>query len=190
MRMLKWMRGAIDRRTLAALATVSIIGAGGIAKLAADEIVLNEGLITTAVKPVPGDPCTYAYGSTRRPDGSPVKCGDKIARKEARVLLEKQLETDYYRPLKKCAGDLRLSIGEGAALLDMAWRLGPEKVCRSTTVRNFRAGDYDGGCKAIYLFDRLHGRKCSLPQNRNRKDGCKGVMNRLDAEYKLCTGAA
>lgn len=179
MKLLKWMRGAIERRTLSALAGVSVLAAGA--------IIANEGWIPTATIPVPGDPCTYAYGSTRRPDGSPVKCGDKIARQEARILLERQLETDYNKPLKKCIGDLRLSVGEGAALLDMAWRLGPEKVCRSTTVRMFRAGDYEGGCKAVYLFDRLHGRKCSLPENRNRKDGCKGVMNRLDAEYRLCT---
>lgn len=168
----------IDRRLFAKVT--------GASALVLASVMAHEHLVTVANIPVPNDPPTYAFGSTRRPDGSPVQVGDKISRKGAVYLLNKQMTEDYIKPLQKCGGDLELSEGEEAAMLDLAWNIGAEKVCSSTMVKKFRAKDYDGGCKAVYLFDRLHGRKCSLPQNRNRKDGCKGIMNRRDEQYKLC----
>lgn len=34
-----------------------------------------------------GDPWTYGYGSTKKADGSPVKCGDYIEKEPAKVLV-------------------------------------------------------------------------------------------------------
>ena len=170
----------IDRRLLAKIT--------GASALVLASVMAHEHFAPVATIPVPNDPPTYAFGSTRKPDGSPVQLGDKINRSDAKFLLLVQMNEEYLEPLQKCAGDLELSKGEEAALLDLAWNIGADKVCKSTMVKKFRAKDYDGGCKAIYLFDRLHGRKCSLPQNRNRKDGCKGIMNRRDEQYKLCMG--
>lgn len=178
MRMLKWMRGAIERRTLAAL--------GGASATLIAGLIAHEAFAPSAMIPVPNDPPTYAYGATVKPDGTPVKIGDKITRKEARILLERQVNDVYRAGLQQCTVGIEMSEGEADSITDLAYNIGVKNVCGSTIVKRFRAKDYDAGCKAIYLFDRLHGRKCSLPHNRNRKDGCKGIMNRRDEQYQMC----
>ena len=42
--------------------------------------------------------------------------------------------------------------------------------------------------KSILTIDKLQGRHCSRPENRYRKDGCKGLMNRRERQYNACMG--
>jgi len=37
-------------------------------------------------------------------------------------------------------------------------------------------------------ISRLQGRNCALPQNRHRKDGCNGLMNRREKQMRQCLG--
>lgn len=152
-------------------------------------LALHEGFDPVATQPVPGDPLTYGHGATVRPDGQPVQPNDTITRKEARLLLSKQVDDEYSTNVRRCLGDAVLYQWEFDAAVDLAYNIGWPKVCSSTMLRQFKAGNYDGGCKAIYLFDRLHGRKCSLPENRNRKDGCAGIMSRRDKQFLMCSEA-
>lgn len=151
-------------------------------------IATQEGFDPVATRPVPNDPLTYGHGATVRPDGQPVQAGDTITRTEARALLQKQVADTYEAEIHRCAGDVLMTQGEYNAAIDLAYNIGANKVCRSTMLRRFRAGDYEGGCRAIMLFDRLHGRKCSLPENRNRKDGCRGILSRRTKQVAMCLG--
>lgn len=151
-------------------------------------IAAHEGFNPVSVRPVPNDPLTYGHGATAKADGKPVQPGDTITRTEAKTLLQKQVDDQYAAAIRRCAGDVPMLQREFDAAVDLAYNIGWPKVCSSTMIREFRAGNYAEGCHAIYLFDRLHGRKCSVPENRNRRDGCRGIMARRDKQYSLCMG--
>lgn len=152
-------------------------------------LATQEGFDPVATQPVPNDPLTYGHGATVRPDGQPVQPGDTITRKEARALLRKQVDNDYSRNVRRCLGDTPVHQWEFDSAVDLAYNIGWPKVCGSTMIREFKAGDYEAGCRAIFLFDRLQGRKCSLPENRNRKDGCRGIMARRQQQFLMCSEA-
>lgn len=151
-------------------------------------IALHEGFDPVATRPVPNDPLTYGHGATRDAQGLPLEEGMTITRKEARALLTTQVNDDYAAHIRECAGDVLMEQHEFDAVVDLAYNIGWPKVCSSTMLREFRAGNYEAGCRAIFFFDRLHGRKCSLPENRNRKDGCRGIMARRDKQFAMCMG--
>ena len=152
-------------------------------------LAVQEGFDPVASRPVPNDPPTYGHGATVRPDGVPVKEGDTITRKEARQLLGRQVEDDYSANVRRCLGDARLHQWEFDSAVDLAYNIGWPKVCSSTMVRQFKAGNYSAGCNSIFLFSRLHGINCALPENRNRKDGCRGIMARRQQQFLMCSEA-
>jgi lysozyme len=151
-------------------------------------ILTSEGFSPVATIPVPEDVPTYGHGSTVRPDGKPVQLGDTITRTEARQLAASDVQKKFEAPIKKCAGEVLMAQGEFDALIDMAYNMGPAKVCNSSIIPKFRAGQYGEGCDAILTFDRLHGKHCRDPYNLAHINGCKGIMNRRTYEYRLCTG--
>lgn len=172
---------AINRRAVAA----SLVASGALIWT----LAMHEGFDPVATQPVPGDPLTYGHGATVRPDGLPVQANDTITRKEARLLLVRQVEDEYSANVRRCAEDALLHQWEFDAAVDLAYNIGWPKVCGSTMLREFRAGNHEAGCRAIFLFDRLHGRKCSLPENRQRRDGCAGIMARRQKQFDLCSEA-
>lgn len=153
-------------------------------------IALHEGYDPIATRPVPNDPLTYGHGATRDAQGLPLEEGVTITRKEAKALLTTQVDNDYAEHIRKCARDVLMEQYEFDAVVDLAYNIGWPKVCNSTVLREFRAGNYITGCDAIYKFSHLHGRNCALPQNRNRRDGCRGIMARRDKQYAMCMGVA
>lgn len=167
------------------------VAAGSLAASAALILALaaQEGFDSVATRPVPNDPPTYGHGATVRPNGMPVQEGDTITRKEARALLSQQVENEYSRNVRRCLGGALLYQWEFDSSVDLSYHVGWPKVCASTMVREFRAGNHEAGCRAIFLFDRLHGRKCSLPENRNRKDGCRGIIARRQKQFLMCSEA-
>lgn len=167
------------------------VAAGSLAASVALILALaaQEGFDPVARRPVPNDPPTYGHGATVRPDGQPVKDGDTITRKAARELITRQVEDDYSRNVRRCLGDAVVHQHEFDAAVDLAYNIGWPKVCASTMVREFSAGNHAAGCNAIMLFDRLHGRRCSLPENRNRRDGCRGIMARRQKQFLMCSEA-
>ena len=148
----------------------------------------DEGFDGRAVQPVPGDRWTYGHGSTFKEDGSPVRSNDKITREQADKLLRKTVADKYEAGINKCAGDLMLYQHEKDVLVELAYQNGVKSVCGYSIIAKFRAGDYEAGCKSILTIDKLQGRHCSRPENRYRKDGCKGLMNRRDRQYLSCIG--
>lgn len=176
----------INSANLRRVAACSIVVAG----LVATDLIREEGFDPIAVRPVPSDPCTVGHGSTFHADGSPVICGETITRPEARALLEFTVKDDYEAGISRCAGDIPMLPHEKAILVRLAYQMGAEKVCRFSIIKKFRAGDYEAGCRTILTMDVLHGRHCSLPENRYRKDGCNGLMNRRELQTLECLGGA
>lgn len=167
-------------------------------RVAAVLLVASTGLIATlkydegfdgqAVQPVPGDRWTYGHGETFRPDGFPVQQGDTITRERADKLLRKRVSDQYEAGVNRCAGDILMTQYEKDVLIEIAYQNGVSGVCSYSIIRKFRNGEYKAGCESILTIDKLQGRHCSRPENRYRKDGCKGLMNRRERQYRSCMG--
>ena len=151
---------------------------------------VSEGFVSKAMKPVPEDRWTYGYGSTFKADGSPVKPGDTINRTEARKLMEIKVRDEYQPVIHSCTQDILLSQGEFDALIDLAYNIGAEKVCRYSIIKKFRAGQYEAGCASILTIDMLNGKHCRLDNNIQKVPGCNGIMKRRNHQYQLCLGNA
>ena len=166
-----------------ALAASLVAGAALFATLKGDE-----GFDGSAVQPIPGDRWTYGHGSTFKEDGALVQRGDTINREQADKLLRKTVTDKYEAGINRCAGDLMLYPHEKDVLIELAYQNGVKAVCGYSIIPKFRAGNYEAGCASILTIDKLQGRHCSRPENRYRKDGCKGLMNRRERQYKSCMG--
>lgn len=149
---------------------------------------IDEGFNPVAVQPVPGDRWTYGYGDTFRPNGTPVQQGDTITRERADTLLRKRVNDQYEAGVNRCAGDILMTQYEKDVLIEIAYQNGVAGVCSYSIIRKFRAGQYVEGCQSILTIDKLQGRHCSRPENRYRKDGCNGLMNRRERQYRSCMG--
>lgn len=172
---------AADLKRLAA-------GAFVVAGLVVAQLIPEEGFERVARPPIPGDRCTYGYGSTFRLDGTPVKCGETISRQAANDLLTATVRDKYEEGINACAGDIPMLPREKAILVRLAYQNGVRAVCGYSIIDRFRAGNYDAGCRSILTIDLLQGRHCSLPENRHRKDGCNGLMNRREKQMRQCLG--
>lgn len=159
-----------------------------VAALVAVPLMREEGFDGVAGRPIPGDRCTYGFGATFHADGTPVSCGETINRYDASKLLISTVETKYEAGINACAGDIPMLPREKAILVRLAYQNGPTAVCSYSIISKFRDGDYEGGCKTIVTIDRLQGRHCARPENRHRKDGCNGLMNRREQQVRQCLG--
>ena len=163
-------------------------GAFVVAGLVATQLIPEEGYEPVARPPIPGDRCTYGYGSTFHADGTPVKCGESITRQAASSLLTATGRDKYEAGLNACAGVIPLLPREKAILVRLAYQNGVAGVCGYSIIDHFRAGNYEAACRSITTISRLQGRNCALPQNRHRKDGCNGLMNRREKQMRQCLG--
>lgn len=163
-----------------------------VAGLVAAPLMREEGFAPVAERPIPGDRCTYGHGSTFHLDGTPVKCGERITRAEARRLLMSTVENEYESGINECAGDIPTLPREKAILVRISYQNGVANTCGYQIVRLFRAGQYEAGCKSIATqldtIKALPGVHCSLPENRHRTDGCNGLMNRRERQVRQCLG--
>lgn len=166
-------------------------GALVVAGIAVAQLIPEEGFERVANPPIPGDRCTYGYGSTFHLDGTPVKCGESISRQAASDLLTATVRDRYEAGINACAGDIPMLPREKAILVRLAYQNGVTRTCGYRIIALFRAGDYEAGCKSILQLDTikaLPGVHCSLPENRHRKDGCNGLMNRREKQVRQCLG--
>lgn len=144
-----------------------------------------EGFRSDAHIPVKGDVPTIGYGTTTRPDGSPVRMGDRISEPEARQRATADIHNVYAAGVKKCLGDTLVYQHEFDALVDGAYNLGVATVCKSGMVRHFKAGDYKTGCKYFLKYRFSQGVDCFLSENKKR---CGGIKDRREYQYRLCLG--
>ena len=167
-------------------------------------LAVSESYTDKAIIPTKGDRPTLGFGTTTRPDGSPVQMGDRTNPVEALQRKARDLQK-FEGALKTCV-KVPLYQHEYDAYVDHAYNIGSGAFCTSTLVRKLNAEDYTGACKAVldyryitdnkggpgwvpYKFDAA-GRPtrwkfdCSTPGNKL----CAGLWDRRLATHKQCLG--
>lgn len=142
-------------------------------------IAQNEGYTDTAIIPTKGDVPTYGFGSTTRPDGSPVRLGDTITPVAALVRKLDYLQ-DGEDKLKACVR-VPLSQAEYDLYVDLLYNIGPSAFCSSTIVRRLNAEDYAGACDAILMWRYVGKQDCSIPNK-----VCAGLWKRRLQSHEKC----
>ncbi len=159
------------------------VGALGLSAAGLVGIALSEGYTDRAVRPLPGDVPTVGFGSTTRPDGSPVRMGDTTTPTEA--LTRKLRDVQRFEGVLQQCIRMPLFQHEYDAIVSWAYNVGPGAACRSTLVRKLNAGDYAGACAEFDRWTYFQGRDCRDPTNR-----CSGLAKRRAEERALCEGRA
>ena len=145
--------------------------------------VAHEGFTTEAVIPTKGDVPTVGFGMTKRPDGSPVRMGDRTTPVEALQRSLVHLQRDE-AALKGCV-KVPLSQPEYDMLIDHAYQYGVGRTCNSSMVRLTNQEKYAEACKA-YLEWRFMGTfDCATPGNKQ----CGGVWKDAQRRERICTEA-
>lgn len=133
-----------------------------------------EGYSSKAAPPVPGDVPTVGHGTTRYPDGNPVKMGDTVTPQRAMELLQHDT-SKFGKAVLKCA-PVPMYQHEYDAFVSLTFNIGDGAFCRSTIAKRLNAFDYAGACKGILAWDKFKGKPL------------RGLTNRRQAEYKMCMG--
>lgn len=158
------------------------LAAIGLSAAALISIAISEGYTDRAVIPTKGDVPTVGFGTTTRPDGSPVQMGDRTNPVEALERKARDLQR-FEGALKSCVR-VPLYQHEYDAYVDLAYNIGPGAFCGSTVVRRLNAMDYEGACDAILMWKRVGAQDCSAPGNRV----CWGLWQRRLATHQKCLG--
>lgn len=155
-----------NTRTKIAALVVSVSAVGGIA--------VHEGFRDKAYVPVKGDVPTIGYGSTTYEDGSKVKLGDTITRKDAEILFKNKLNV-FEQGVRSCV-KVPLYQYEYDSFVSLSYNIGSKAFCGSTLVTKLNTYDYEGACKEILKWDKFQGKPL------------KGLTARRQHEYQQCMG--
>lgn len=147
-------------------------------------LAINEGYTDRAIIPTKGDVPTLGFGTTTRPDGSPVQMGDRTTPVEALQRKRRDL-VKFEGAIQRCV-KVPLHQAEYDVYVDMAYNIGDGAFCKSTMVKRLNAGDYSGACDAILLFNRVGKQRCDEPGNRI----CSGLWDRRLKARSACMSAA
>lgn len=120
---------------------------------------------------------TIGFGTTRHPDGAPVRPGDSVTPQRAVVMLARDADR-IAQELAACIGEVPLARHEWDAYVSWAYNVGSTAACGSTLVKRLKQTppDYAGACRELLRWTRAGGRE--LP----------GLVKRRQAEYRLCIG--
>jgi lysozyme len=157
------------------VAALSLSAAGLVA------LVMDEGYTDQAVRPLPGDVPTVGFGSTRRPDGSPVQMGDTTRPPQALALALREVR-HFENALQRCV-TAPLTQGEYDSLVSLAYNVGADAVCRSTMVALHNAGLHAAACAEFDRWTFFQGKNCRDPAHR-----CGGLVKRRQSERAKCEG--
>jgi lysozyme len=120
---------------------------------------------------------TIGYGTTRNPNGTPVKKGDTITPERALVRLSAEVG-GLEKELRACIGDVPMHQHEWDAIVSLAYNVGAPAVCRGSVVRNLKGQppNYTAACESIRKYVYAGGK--IFP----------GLVRRREAEFKKCIG--
>lgn len=145
-------------------------------------IALSEGYTDKAIIPTKGDVPTLGFGTTTRPDGSPVRMGDRTNPVDALQRKQRDL-VKFEGALKNCV-KVPLHQYEYDAYVDFSYNIGSAGFCGSTVVRRLNQQNYAGACNAILMWKRVGKQDCSIPGNKI----CYGLWERRLATHSQCMG--
>jgi lysozyme len=117
---------------------------------------------------------TICYGTTRYPDGKPVRLGDIKNDSECTDLMYQEvlrIDAIITRTVK-----VKLKDHERAALISWIYNVGETKFYTSTLLRKLNAGDVVGACNELPRWVYADGKKL------------RGLVNRRADERLLCLG--
>lgn len=134
-----------------------------------------ENYVEVAAPPVAGDVPTNGFGTTRNPDGTPVRLGDRTTPTRALVRLLADAD-EYASAVKRCA-PVPMHQYEFDAYVSLTYNIGPGAFCGSTLARKLNAGDYAGACAEILRWNKFKGKTL------------RGLVKRRQYEHAKCTGA-
>lgn len=157
-----------DSRTRAAVGTLVL------SALALAGIATSEGYRADAYIPVPGDVPTVGYGTTTRPDGSPVRMGDTTTPERALIALSRDADR-FAQAVRRCA-PVPLYQHEFDVYVSFAYNVGEGAFCGATLARKLKAGDYPGACAELLRWNQVQGRVV------------RGLTVRRQREYRQCMG--
>ena len=140
-------------------------GAGAIA-IATALVAAAEGLVTYTYPDVGGVP-TYCYGETKDAEWGKTYTKEQCDEKLAARLVE------FNAGVNSCVS-VELPDSRRAALVSLAYNIGVSAFCRSTVVRKLNAGDVQGGCDAMLMWNKVKGVTW------------RGLTNRRQKERALC----
>lgn len=115
-----------------------------------------------------GKPFTVCYGHT----GPDVTPGVRKSLAECKAILLADLDK-HAAGLDKCV-TAHMPDARYVAVLSLAYNIGVDAACKSSVVRKLNAGDVEGGCNALMLYNRAAG--VVFP----------GLTNRRAKERELC----
>ncbi|MDA3520284.1 lysozyme [Acinetobacter baumannii] len=144
----------------------------------------DEGFTSKPVVPVKGDRPTQGYGSTFKPDGSPVKMTDPPI---TRATADKWLRNDVAKrevAFKDSLKGVKLSQTEYDLYLDFTYQYGIGAWSSSSMLKNLKVGKYKAACDSLLKYKYVAKRDCSI-----RKNGCYGVWTRQVERHAKCIGA-
>lgn len=147
-------------------------------------LALREGYTDHAIIPTKGDVPTLGFGTTTRPDGSPVQMGDKTNPVDALQRKQRDL-TKFEGALKNCV-KVPLTQAEYDAYVDFSYNIGSSAFCGSTVVKRLNAQDYQGACNAVLMWNRVAKQDCSVPGNKI----CWGLWVDRQRTHKNCSEPA
>lgn len=131
-------------------------------------IAVSEDFRSTAYQDIVGV-WTIGWGTTKG-----VKAGDKID--PTRALKRKLDDVQKFEgALKQCV-KVPLHQHEYDAFISLAYNIGAGAFCGSSLVRKLNAGDYEGACNQILVWNKAGGRVV------------QGLVNRREREFKQCMG--
>lgn len=140
-------------------------GAGAIA-IALALVAAAEGLVTSTYPDVGGVP-TYCYGETKNAEWGKTYTKEQCDEQLAARLVE------FNEGVNSCV-TVDLPDTRRAALVSLAYNIGVPAFCKSTVVRKLNAGDVQGGCDAMLMWNKVNGVVW------------RGLTNRRQKERALC----
>lgn len=127
-----------------------------------------EGMKTVAYRDIVGVP-TVCFGETRG-----VEMGDRYTVEECQVMLGDAL-MEFEAGIRRCLTNPD-AIPEKSyvAFLSLSYNIGVGAFCSSTVVRRANAGNIEGACEAIVMWNRAGGKVV------------QGLVNRRADERRIC----
>ena len=159
------------------------VAALGFSAAALIGLAVSEGYTDQAIIPTKGDVPTLGFGTTTRPDGSPVRMGDTTNPVDA--LQRKARDIQRFEGALKTCVRVPLNPSEYDVYVDHSYNIGSTAFCGSTIVSRLNAQDYAGACDAILMWRRVGAQDCSVPGNRV----CWGLWERRKSAHTKCMGA-
>jgi Phage-related lysozyme (muraminidase) len=131
-----------------------------------------EGLRIVAYRDIVGVP-TVCFGETRG-----VEMGDRYSVEECQVMLGDGL-VEFEASMRRCLTSPDTIPGKSyVAFLSLSYNIGTGAFCGSTVARRANAGDIEGACNAIPMWNKAGGRIV------------QGLVNRRADEQRICLEGA